>query len=79
MDKIALVKKIAKPVVGFSVSFAVGAIVRNNVLPKNRLQEVELMVASVVIGMMVADFAERYAQKTIDNAVAAWHEFKQTH
>lgn len=78
MDKIALAKKIAKPVVGWSVSFAVANIVRNNVLPKNRLQQVEILVASVVIGAMVADFAEQYAQKSIDNVVAAWHEFKKT-
>lgn len=78
MDKIALAKKIAKPVVGWSVSFAVANIVRNNVLPKNRLQQVEILVASVVIGAMVADYAEQYAQTTIDKLVAAWNEFKQT-
>lgn len=78
MDKIALAKKIAKPVVGWSVSFAVANIVRNNVLPKNRLQQVEILVASVVIGAMVADFAEQYTRKSIDNIVAAWHEFKKT-
>lgn len=77
MDKIALVKKIAKPVVGFSVSFAVANIVRNNVLPKNRLQQVEILVASIVVGAMVAEYAEQYVQKTIDSLVETWNEFKK--
>jgi hypothetical protein len=78
VDKIALVKKIAKPVVGFSVSFAIANIVRNNVLPKNRLQQVEILVASIVIGAMVAEYAEQYTLKTIDSLVETWNEFNKT-
>jgi hypothetical protein len=77
MDKIALAKKIAKPVVGWSVSFAVANVVRNNVLPKNRLQQVEIWVASIVIGAMVAEHAEQYAQKMIDDVIKAWKEFQK--
>lgn len=77
MSKIAIVKKIAKPVVGWSVSFAVANIVRNNVAPKNRIQNVEIWVASIVIGAMVAELAETYSQKMIDEVVELYKQIEQ--
>jgi hypothetical protein len=77
MDKIALAKKIAKPVVMISTSFAVGGLLKNNVATKNKLQEVELLIAAGIVGGMVAELAEEYTMRTIDNVVAAWNEFKQ--
>ena len=72
MDKIALAKKIAKPVVAWSVSFAIGNALRNNVAPKNTLQNVELWVASLVVGAIVAEHAEKYIECAIDRAVEEW-------
>lgn len=77
MSKIALVKKIAKPVVGWSVSFAVANIVRNNVAPKNRIQNAEIWIASIVVGAMVAELAETYSQKMIDDAVNMYKQIRK--
>lgn len=77
MSKIALVKKIAKPVVGWSVSFAVANIVRNNVAPKNRIQNAEIWIASIVVGAMVAELAETYSQKMIDDAVNLYKQIRK--
>lgn len=77
MSKIALAKKIAKPVVGWSVSFAVANIVRNNVAPKNRIQNAEIWIASIVVGAMVAELAETYSQKMIDDAVNLYKQIRK--
>lgn len=77
MDKIAVTKTVAKHVVAWSTSFAVGAIVRNNVTPKNILQKVEVEVAAIVIGYMVAEQAEKTVSNMIDKAVVAWKQAVQ--
>jgi hypothetical protein len=76
MDKIIVTKTVAKHVVAWSTSFAVGNIVRNNVVPTNNLQKVEVQVAAWVLGYMVAEHAETAVCKMIDGCVDAFNKVK---
>lgn len=76
MDKILAAKAVTKHVVAWSTSFAVGAIVRNNVTPANKLQQAEVAVAALVLGYMVAEHAQEAASKMFDGAVNAYYEIK---
>lgn len=66
MDKLAATKKVAKFVVGWSVSWTVGNAIANNVNPDNRFRKAEAVVGGVVVGSMVADAAEEHIDKKID-------------
>lgn len=74
MSKINHVKLASKIVVGFSTSFVVANALRNNIIPDNSTQKVMLFIGSVVVGALVADHAENYVMKMIDENVAAWNE-----
>lgn len=76
MDTIAVAKTATKHVVAWSTSFAVGAIVRNNVNPTNIIQKAEVQVAAVVLGYLVAEHAQEAAAKMIDGAVDAYNQIK---
>jgi len=74
MTKTDIAKKIAKPVVAWSTSSVIGAIVRNNTNPQSKLQEAEVMVAAVVIGYMVAEKSEETVCRMIDSVVSLWND-----
>ena len=60
------VKKIAKFVVGWSSAFTVGNALRNNVRPKNSVQEAELIIGSIAIGAVASEAAEAWTDKMVD-------------
>lgn len=72
MSKLDLAKAAAKTTVGWSASFVIGSIIRNNATPATKIQEVELLVGSFVLGSMVAELASEYTDRQIDNTVAWW-------
>jgi hypothetical protein len=73
MTKLELAKAAAKNTVGWSTSFVIGSIIRNNATPQTKLQEVEIVVASFVLGGLVAEAASEYTDRQIDSAVAWWN------
>lgn len=61
------VKTAAKFVVGMSVSFVVSNVLKNNTSePEKTYQKVEIMVGSGVLAYMVADKAEAWTSKKVD-------------
>ena len=60
------VKKVAKFIVGWSSAFTVGNALRNNVNPKNTVQEVELVVGSIAVGAVVSEAAEEWTDRMVD-------------
>ena len=74
MDKTKVTKMVAKHVAAWSTAFAVGNIIRNNVVPKNLIQQIEVQVAAIVLGYMVAERAEEAVSKFIDKIIAGYNE-----
>lgn len=61
------VKNTAKFVVGMSVSFVASNVLRNNTSqPENTFQKVQLKVGSAAIGAMVAELADEWTGKKVD-------------
>lgn len=75
--KLEIVKGTTKLVVGFSVSYVVGSVIRNNTSPQTTLRKGEVWVGALALGMLVADHAQDHAEKSIDDIVIAWREFQQ--
>lgn len=73
MTKTQLAKEAAKNVVGWSSAFAIGSIIRNNATPQTKVQELEVVVASFVLGSMVAESATQYTDRQIDAAISWWN------
>lgn len=73
MTKTQLAKEAAKNVVGWSSSFAIASVIRNNATPQTKVQELEVVVASFVLGAMVAEKAQEYTDRQIDSAISWWN------
>lgn len=69
MDKIAITKKIVNAAVGFSTSFVISNLVRQNVHADSKLKTIELEVGGFVLGYIVADHAQKYAVAKVDEVV----------
>lgn len=74
MSKTIVAKKIAKFVVGGSVSYTIANVIKNNVSPEKPFQAVEAVIGGCVVGLMVAEAAEEYTDKQIDALVTWWNE-----
>lgn len=74
MTKLNAAKSVARFVVGGSVSFTVANALRNNTSPTTTIQKLEVVVGSVVVGMMVAKKAEAFTDNQIDEAANWWNE-----
>jgi hypothetical protein len=72
-----IAKKVVKTVVGVSTSFTVSNALKNNVASDNPVQKTEIYIGSAVVGMMVADAAERYIDKVFDTVVGAYEDLKK--
>jgi hypothetical protein len=72
MTKIELAKAAVGFVVGAGTSKIAGSIIRNNVSPDKVTDQVAVVSATVVIGMMAADATRKYTDDKIDEAVA-WY------
>lgn len=67
-------KTIAKFIVGTSVGFTTGNIIKHNTSTTKRRHKAEAYVGAVVIGTMASEVAEDWTDKKIDQIVAAWSE-----
>lgn len=72
MTKIELTKTVANFVVGASTTHVVTSIIKNQLSPRNKTEEVELVVGSMVIGSMVADASKKYTGAKIDEMASWW-------
>lgn len=66
-------KAVAKFVVGFSTSFAVTALVKQNTHSDKTHQKVELALGGFALGWMVGDAAEAWTDRKIDEL---WEMFQ---
>lgn len=78
MTKTEVTKKVVKYIVGISTGWTVGNIITNNTSPQKRRQKAEVFVGSTVIGAMVADQAEDYTDRKIDEFLAYFKPLKDT-
>lgn len=63
-----IVKLIACNVLGYSASFAVATLIRQNVEPKNKLQEAELYLGAMAVGAVASDIVHKNVSGNIDTA-----------
>jgi hypothetical protein len=76
MAKLKTTKLIVSYVFGYSASFVVGGIIANNVAPRNKLEQAEILVGSFVLGSIISDYARKYTDQQIDNAIVLWKKTK---
>lgn len=72
MTKLELTKTVTNFVVGASTTHVVTSIIKNQLSPRNKTEEVELVVGSMVIGSMVADASKKYTGAKIDEMASWW-------
>lgn len=72
MDKLEITKKAVSTVVGLSVTFVVSAVLKNNVSPDTLAKKGGVQVGSFVLGAMVAEKAQDYAQDQVVKMVDWW-------
>lgn len=71
-ERLPFVRTASKFVVGKSVSGVIVTIVHQNTETFTKSQKIQLYVGAYVIGAMVADAAEDYIDKRIDDVLDAW-------
>lgn len=76
MTKLEMTKRAAKFVVGTSVSFTIANALSNNVSPTKPYQKAEAWVGGIVIGVMVAEKAEVWVDKKLDQLIDSYNESK---
>jgi phosphate/sulfate permease len=59
-------KLVVSTIVGFSTSFTVASVLKNNVQPKSKLQEAEVWIGSTATGLLVADMTQKSTDKYVD-------------
>lgn len=69
MDKLQIAKKTTQVITELSVSYAVGAAIKNNVAPKTLIGKIGVSVAAYAIGGMVAIHASKHVNQQIDELV----------
>ena len=72
-NKVKIAKDIARFIVGISVCWTVVNVMDNNTDPVKYRHKAEAWVGGVVVGFMVADYAETWTDRTIDSIVN-WFE-----
>lgn len=76
MDKIQIAKIVTSTIVGMGTSRIAGQIVKNNVVPKNVIDKVTIVGASVVIGSMASAATKAHTGEIIDEMVEAFEKIK---
>lgn len=69
MDKLAVFKQVVAAIVGTSVSYTVGNIIKNNTEADNVVQKGGLLIGQVALGMYVSELTEKWLDEKIDYAV----------
>lgn len=72
MNKTAVVKFAARLVVGAGTTTISNSIIKNNVEPRNLIENISVGVASAVIGSMASEATRRHTDTQIDAVVNAW-------
>lgn len=70
------VKFVASAVVGTSVSSVIKNLIRQNMVPKNKFQNVEMFVAAFALGGLVAKQATAATDDTVDKYADMYLKFK---
>lgn len=71
MSKLDIAKGTTKLVVGSSVSFTVARVLSANAPVTSRFQRTEVVIASVALGMLVAEKMDDWTDAKLD-AVSTW-------
>lgn len=75
--QLATFKKITKWCVGMSAGYTVANAIGNNTTVDSRRHKAELIVGTAVIGGIVAEKAEDYTDRTIDEIAAGYRAVKK--
>lgn len=73
---LATFKKIVKWIVGMCAGFTVADVIANNTHPEKARHKAEVFVGGAVIGGIVAEAAEDYTDRAIDEIADAWKNAK---
>ena len=76
VNKIEILKKTVKLVIGVGASTIVRQFIENNVEPEKTIDKVAVPVASLAIGGAVGRAAGEYTDAVIDDVVDAWNNYK---
>ena len=76
MNKIEIAKKATSLIVGFGTSKVVSDIIRANAQPRHIFDQISIGMTSVVAGSMIAAQTQEHSGQMIDEAVAAFRNFK---
>ena len=77
LNKKTVVKRVVRFVVGSCVTATVSQALANNTAPQNAFEKTEVVVGSVVVGMVAADYAGRWTDKVVDDFANGWTESKE--
>jgi len=78
MTKTDITKAVVRNIVGYTTSFTIANLIRRNLQTESTIETVEIYVGSVVVGAMIAESAQKYVDKEIDDLTAAWKSMKTT-
>jgi hypothetical protein len=76
--QLATVKKIVKWCVGMSAGYVAGEVIANNIHPEKPRHKVEAIVGGAVISGIVAEKAEEYTDRTVDEIVNGYRAVKKS-
>lgn len=76
-DKIKLAKGVAKFVVSTSVGSVIKNSIKNQVVPSNQFEQVQLVVGAYVLGAMIGDKALDWADARFESAAQAYKKIKE--
>lgn len=76
-DRVKTTKTIARFVTGLSASYVIGNIIKNNVAPTTKIQKIEVVIGTIVIGGVVINATDKYVDDMIDKIVNSFREMDQ--
>lgn len=76
MSKTDLAILAAQGIVAAGTSKIVKAIITNNVNPETKLEKIEIIAASIIVGMMAKDATKRYTSQKIHWHIEKFKEIK---
>ena len=77
MDKIKASKKIARAVVGCSVSAVIVTGINQNVTVEKKRNKIAIYIGAYVMGAMVAKKAETWTDEKMDSVIEALHRLSE--
>jgi hypothetical protein len=75
-DSMKLTKTIVKFIAGRSVGSVITKVIRNNVAPASRVEEIQLVIGAHILGELVADRAIDWAENEIDELVESYTKLR---